>query len=88
VRGSPFFLLLTLNGKPCDPISLPPKDKLCPSDHLGAGLGEHTGLTGDQVLKEGRGGQNSLFVDGHVDLLRGTYQDIMGSYFIPNSRGH
>lgn len=48
------------------------------------GLGEHTGLTGDQVINEGRGGvrggQNSLFVDGHLNLVRGTYQDIMASY--------
>src|SRR5512133_487748 len=53
------------------------------------GLGEHVGLTGDQVINGGRGGmrggQNSLFVDGHVALVRGTYQQIMASYQGPNS---
>ncbi len=52
------------------------------------GLGEHVGLTGDQVVNGGRGGvrggQNSLFVDGHVKLLRGTYQEIMATYQAPN----
>lgn len=53
------------------------------------GLGEHVGLSGDRVINEGRGGvrggQNSLFVDGHVALIRGTYQDIMASYQAPNT---
>ena len=53
------------------------------------GLGEHVGLAGDQVVNGGRGGmrgaQNSLFIDGHVKLVRGTYQEIMASYQVPNA---
>jgi prepilin-type N-terminal cleavage/methylation domain-containing protein len=52
------------------------------------GLGEHVGLTGDRVINGGkgsvRGAQNSLYVDGHAALLRGTYQDIMAAYQAPN----
>ncbi len=52
------------------------------------GLGEHLGLSGETVFNHGqggvRGGQNSLYVDGHVKLLRGTYQDIVEVYQLPN----
>jgi prepilin-type N-terminal cleavage/methylation domain-containing protein len=48
------------------------------------GLGEHAGLAGDHVVNGGRrgvrGAQNSLFVDGHVTLLLGTYQEILAAY--------
>ncbi len=51
-------------------------------------MGEHTGVSGDQVFNNGkggvRGGQNSLYVDGHVKLLRGTYQEIVDIYKLPN----
>jgi hypothetical protein len=49
------------------------------------GLGEHVGLTEEQVLNGSKGGQNSVFVDGHVLLVRGTYQQILESYQVPNS---
>lgn len=52
------------------------------------GMGEHTGVSGEAVFNGGRGGvrggQNSLYVDGHVRLFRGTYQDIVQSYQTPN----
>jgi prepilin-type N-terminal cleavage/methylation domain-containing protein/prepilin-type processing-associated H-X9-DG protein len=51
------------------------------------GLGEHVGVSGDVVSDPGknvRGGQNTLYVDGHVALLRGTLQQIMASYQLPN----
>jgi prepilin-type N-terminal cleavage/methylation domain-containing protein/prepilin-type processing-associated H-X9-DG protein len=51
------------------------------------GLGEHLGVSGDAVAdpsKNVRGGQNTLYVDGHVTLLRGTLQQIMAAYQLPN----
>jgi prepilin-type N-terminal cleavage/methylation domain-containing protein/prepilin-type processing-associated H-X9-DG protein len=51
------------------------------------GLGEHAGVSGDAVSdpsKNVRGGQNTLYVDGHVTLLRGTMQQIMAAYQLPN----
>jgi prepilin-type N-terminal cleavage/methylation domain-containing protein len=52
------------------------------------GMGEHTGTTGDQVFNNGQGGvrgsQNSLYVDGHVKLMRGTYQEMVAIYQLPN----
>ncbi len=52
------------------------------------GLGEHVGVSGDAVSNPGgggvRGGQNTLYVDGHVEILRGTMQDIMARYQLPN----
>jgi len=52
------------------------------------GLGEHIGVSGDAVSSSMgggvRGAQNTLFVDGHVDLLRGTMQDIMARYQLSN----
>ena len=52
------------------------------------GLGEHVGLTGDAVFNNGqggvRGGQNTLYVDAHVSLTRGTYQQIVATYQLPN----
>jgi hypothetical protein len=52
------------------------------------GLGEHVGVPGDAVSNPSgagvRGAQNTLYVDGHVDLLRGTMQDIMARYQLPN----
>jgi len=52
------------------------------------GLGEHVGVSGDAVSNPSgggvRGGQNTLYVDGHVEILRGTMQDIMARYQLPN----
>jgi prepilin-type N-terminal cleavage/methylation domain-containing protein len=52
------------------------------------GLGEHAGVPGDAVSNPAgggvRGAQNTLHVDGHVELLRGTMQDIMALYQLPN----
>jgi len=51
------------------------------------GLGEHVGVSGDAVSNPGggvRGAQNTLYVDGHVEILRGTMQDIMARYQLPN----
>jgi len=51
------------------------------------GLGEHVGVSKDAVKdpsKNVRGGQNTLYVDGHVALLRGTLQQIMAAYQLPN----
>ncbi len=52
------------------------------------GMGEHVGVSGDAVFNQGMGGvrgaQNTLFVDGHVGLVRGTLQDIMAIYQSPN----
>ena len=49
------------------------------------GLGEHIGVNGDAVSAGGaRGAQNTLYVDGHVGFLRGTLQDIMAAYQMPN----
>lgn len=52
------------------------------------GLGEHIGLSGDAVFNGGAGGvrgaQNTLYVDGHAGLLRGTLQEIMAAYQMPN----
>lgn len=52
------------------------------------GMGEHVGISGEQVFNQGRGGprggQNSLYVDGHVKLLRGTYQEMVEVYKLPN----
>ena len=52
------------------------------------GLGEHVGIPGEAVSNpEGssvRGAQNTLYVDGHVAFLRGTMQDIMAAYQMPN----
>jgi prepilin-type N-terminal cleavage/methylation domain-containing protein len=52
------------------------------------GMGEHLGLSGDAVFNGGTGGvpgaQNTLFVDGHVGLIRGTFQEIMARYQAPN----
>lgn len=51
------------------------------------GLGEHIGLSGDVVVaprSNVRGAQNTMYVDGHVTLLRGTLQEIMAAYQIPN----
>jgi len=52
------------------------------------GLGEHVGVPGKEVSSpesEGvSGAQNTLYVDGHVALLRGTMQEIMDAYQMPN----
>jgi len=52
------------------------------------GLGEHVGVPGETVSnQEGapvRGAQNTLYVDGHAALLRGTMQDIMAAHQMPN----
>ncbi len=51
------------------------------------GLGEHIGLSGDAVSSPGskvRGAQNTMFVDGHVGFIRGTMQEIMAVYQMPN----
>jgi prepilin-type N-terminal cleavage/methylation domain-containing protein len=52
------------------------------------GLGEHIGVPGDDVsnpeLDGIRGAQNTLYIDGHVALLRGTMQEIMAAYQLPN----
>ena len=51
------------------------------------GLGEHIGVSGDLVAaprSNVRGAQNTMYVDGHVTLLRGTLQEIMAAYQIPN----
>lgn len=51
-------------------------------------LGEHVGVPGEAVSNPEagpvRGAQNTLYVDGHVALLRGTMQDIMAAYQMPN----
>jgi prepilin-type N-terminal cleavage/methylation domain-containing protein len=51
-------------------------------------LGEHVGIPGETVSDPQagpvRGAQNTLYVDGHVGLLRGTMQDIMAAYQMPN----
>ena len=51
-------------------------------------LGEHVGVPGELVSNPQagpvRGAQNTLYVDGHIALLRGTMQDIMGAYQLPN----
>jgi prepilin-type N-terminal cleavage/methylation domain-containing protein len=52
------------------------------------GLGEHIGVPGEEVWNPEagnlRGAQNTLYVDGHVALLRGTMQEIMAAYQLPN----
>lgn len=52
------------------------------------GMGEHLGLSGDAVFNGGAGGvrgaQNTVFVDGHVGFVRGTFQEIMAVYQMPN----
>jgi prepilin-type N-terminal cleavage/methylation domain-containing protein/prepilin-type processing-associated H-X9-DG protein len=52
------------------------------------GLGTHLGLSDDQVMNGAqagvRGGQNTLYVDGHVDVNRGTFMEILGTYQLPN----
>jgi type II secretory pathway pseudopilin PulG len=51
-------------------------------------LGDHVGVPGEKVSNPAsgplRGAQNTLYVDGHVALLRGTMQDIMAAYQMPN----
>ena len=50
-------------------------------------LGDHVGVPGDAVSAPGstlRGAQNTVFVDGHVGFIRGTMQQIMGIYQMPN----
>ena len=50
-------------------------------------LGDHVGVSGDAVSAPGstlRGAQNTVFVDGHVGFIRGTMQQIMGIYQMPN----
>ena len=53
------------------------------------GLGEHMGKTTEQVFNNGLGGvlggQNILYVDGHVKLTPGTYQSIVALYQLPNN---
>jgi len=52
------------------------------------GLGEHVGVRGELVSDPQagpvRGAQNTLYVDGHVALLRGTLQELMSIYQMPN----
>lgn len=52
------------------------------------GLGEHVGVSGDAVFNQGAGGvpgaQNTLYVDGHVHLTRGTLEQILARYQLPN----
>jgi len=50
-------------------------------------LGDHVGVSGDAVSAPGstlRGAQNTVFVDGHVGFIRGTMQQIMNIYQMPN----
>lgn len=53
------------------------------------GLGEHVGLTTEQVFNNGMGGvlgaQNVLYVDGHIKLTPGDYRKIVSLYQIPNN---
>ncbi|HNQ89850.1 MAG TPA: DUF1559 domain-containing protein [Verrucomicrobiota bacterium] len=53
------------------------------------GMGEHVGVSGDAVFNGGAGGvrgaQNTVFVDGHVGFVRGTLQEIIAVYQMPNS---
>ena len=52
------------------------------------GMGEHVGVSAEAVFNQGlggvRGAQNTLFVDGHLGLMRGTLQEIMAAYQLPN----
>lgn len=52
------------------------------------GLGEHVGVPGDRVFTGGgggaRGAQNTLCVDGHVALRRGTFEEFLAAYQLPN----
>jgi prepilin-type N-terminal cleavage/methylation domain-containing protein len=52
------------------------------------GLGEHVGVSGDAVFNQGAGGvpgaQHTLYVDGHVHLTRGTLEQIIARYQLPN----
>ncbi len=52
------------------------------------GLGEHVGLPGEELTRPGavgiRGAQNILYVDGHVQLTRGTLEQIIARYQLPN----
>lgn len=52
------------------------------------GLGEHVGVTTTRVFNNAQpggaiGGQNMLFVDGHVKLTPGTYASIVALYQLP-----
>jgi prepilin-type N-terminal cleavage/methylation domain-containing protein len=50
-------------------------------------LGDHIGISGDAVSAPDstvRGAQNTVFVDGHVGFIRGTMQEIMAIYQMPN----
>jgi len=50
-------------------------------------LGEHIGVPDAAVSNPAsgvRGAQNTLFVDGHVGFIRGTMQEIMAVYQMPN----
>jgi prepilin-type N-terminal cleavage/methylation domain-containing protein len=50
-------------------------------------LGDHIGVPGDAVSAPGstlRGAQNTVFVDGHVGFIRGTMEQIMDIYQMPN----
>jgi hypothetical protein len=50
-------------------------------------LGDHVGVPGDAVSAPGstvRGAQNTVFVDGHVGFIRGTMQEIIAIYQMPN----
>lgn len=50
-------------------------------------LGDHVGVPGDAVSAPGstlRGAQNTVFVDGHIGFIRGTMQQIMSIYQMPN----
>ncbi len=53
------------------------------------GLGEHMGTTTEAVFNNGLGGvlggQNMLYVDGHVKLTPGTYQKIVSLYQLPDN---
>jgi prepilin-type N-terminal cleavage/methylation domain-containing protein/prepilin-type processing-associated H-X9-DG protein len=48
------------------------------------GLGTHVGLSDEQVMNVAKGGQNTLYVDGHVGMNRGTFMEILGTYQLPN----
>jgi len=52
------------------------------------GLGTHVGLSDEQVMNGAaagvKGGQNTLYADGHVGMNRGTFMEILGTYQLPN----
>ena len=50
------------------------------------GLGEHIGETTTSVYTQGKiGAQNIVYIDGHVKLTPGKYQDITKLYTLPNN---